>query len=93
MSNNLYIQSLRKTIIVGTGSQAMELESKLKASFTNIYQVIGYVSSSIDQIGNKINNLEVVGSLENINKVLGNIESTLEDIDNTIIQLKKKLKD
>jgi hypothetical protein len=60
----------RKTIIVGTGSQALELESKLKESFTNIYQVVGYISSSIDKIGKKINNLEVVGSLENINKVL-----------------------
>ena len=30
---------------------------------------------------------------DNIHKVLGNIESTLEDIDNTINQLKMKLKD
>lgn len=59
-----------KTIIVGTGEHAQELGVKLAASFTNLHNVIGLIGNSVGEIGSKVGNFEVIGSLDTIRKVI-----------------------
>ncbi len=59
-----------RTLVVGTGENAVLLAKKLDASFTNIYQVLGLIGRTRRQIGEKIEKYSVVGSFENIKKVI-----------------------
>lgn len=59
-----------RTLVVGTGNSSIRLAGKLDASFTNIYQVVGFVAQTRKQIGNVYEKFSVVGSFENIRKVI-----------------------
>ncbi len=59
-----------RTLIVGDEHRSKELIDKLKSSFTNLYSVVGCISERTENIGKKIGNYEIVGSLETITKVI-----------------------
>jgi GT2 family glycosyltransferase len=59
-----------RTVVVGTGENALLLAHKLDASFTHLYFVAGLIAQTRKQIGEKHDKFSVVGSLENIKKVI-----------------------
>lgn len=59
-----------RTLIVGTGANALKLAGKLKSSLTSLNQIVGIISRSTKDIGSKFENFEIIGSLENIRKVI-----------------------
>ncbi len=58
------------TVVVGTGKTALNLANKLKANFTDVYNVVGLIGKTFKDVGNKIEDYEVLGSLKNIQKVI-----------------------
>ena len=59
-----------RTLVVGTTSKASELALKLRSSYTNIHHILGLISLSRKEIGSKVNNFQVLGSLNNLNKII-----------------------
>ncbi len=59
-----------RTLIVGNENKALELTSKLKSDFRNLYQVIGFIGLTRKSIGNQIGSYKVLGTLENIKKII-----------------------
>lgn len=68
-----------KTLIVGSEKKAMELTSKLKSDFRNLYQVIGFIGLTRKSVGQQIGNYKILGTLDNIKKII-----TEEKIDKVI---------
>ncbi len=59
-----------KTLIVGSEKKALELTSKLKSDFRNLYQVIGFIGLTRKSIGLQIGNYKILGTLDNIRKII-----------------------
>lgn len=59
-----------RTLIVGNENKALELTSKLKSDFRNLYQVIGFIGLTRKSIGNQVGTYKVLGTLENIKKII-----------------------
>lgn len=70
VGNDLQVHSKRKVLIVGTSEMARKITSRLNAQMTQFYQVVGYISTSRKEIGERIGEDEVVGSLDNLNKIV-----------------------
>lgn len=68
-----------KTLIVGSEKKAMELTSKLKSDFRNLYQVVGFIGMTRRSVGQQIGNYKILGTLDNIKKII-----TEEKIDKVI---------
>lgn len=62
--------SKRRTIIVGTNQNAINIANKLKEKRTDFHSIIGLVAKYHDDIGKNIASFDVVGSIENIKKVI-----------------------
>lgn len=63
--------SLRvKTLIVGTGSSAIEIAKKLKSYYTTVHTIVGLIGLTRKNIGEKIEGFEVIGSIDNIAKII-----------------------
>lgn len=60
----------KRTLIVGTQRNAIQIASKLKQKKTEIRNIVGLISNSYKEVGNKIDSFEVVGTDQNINKVI-----------------------
>jgi O-antigen biosynthesis protein len=60
----------RRTVIIGTTDDAVELAHKLKKRKTDVHSVIGLVGQKNSDIGKTINEFKVIGSLQNISKVI-----------------------
>jgi GT2 family glycosyltransferase len=60
----------RKVLIIGLDNLAIQIAEKLKSKKTDIYSVTGLIGLTSKDIGNKIGDLEVVGSIENLAKVI-----------------------
>ena len=60
----------RRTIIVGTGSSALELLRRLRARIDDGFDVVGFVDVSRRTVGEKIGGLEVIGSIDNVGKII-----------------------
>ncbi|MCP5061918.1 MAG: glycosyltransferase [Ignavibacteriae bacterium] len=58
------------TVLVGTDNNAITLADKLKKNLTSNYNLIGLIGLEIKDIGNKINDHKVIGSIDNLKKVL-----------------------
>ena len=67
-----------RTLVVGTGENALKLAKKLKASLTSLHQIIGMIGKSSKELGISIDNFAVVGSLENMKKVI--IENKIDKV-------------
>lgn len=60
----------KRTLIVGTQKNAIQIASKLKQKKTEIRNIIGLISNSYKEVGNKIDSFEVIGTDQNINKII-----------------------
>ena len=59
-----------RTLIVASESKAEELASKLKSTFTKLYQVVGIIGLTRKNIGEKIGNYKILGTVDNIIKII-----------------------
>ncbi len=59
-----------RTLIVGNESKAGELASKLKSTFTRLYQVVGLIGLSRKNIGGSIGSFKIIGAIDNIKKII-----------------------
>ena len=68
-----------RTLIIGSEKASEEIASKLKANSTKLHQVIGLIGLSRKQVGDKIGNYKVLGSIENVKKIIDeeNIEKVI----------------
>jgi len=60
----------KKVLIVGLNDFVIQIAEKLKSRRTDIYSIAGLIGTSNRDIGKKIGDLEVVGSIENLIKVV-----------------------
>lgn len=59
-----------RTLIVGNENKVLELTSKLKSDFRNLYQVIGFIGLARKNVGLNIGAYKVLGTLGNIKKII-----------------------
>ena len=67
-----------RTLIVGTGPSAREILRKLRARVDDGYDVVGFIDTTNRSIGEKLDGVGIVGSLENVGKVVG--EQKVSDV-------------
>lgn len=60
----------RRTLIVGTSANARQLLQKLRLPMRYDYKVIGFIDLNRKQIGNRIDGIEIVGSVSTIGKII-----------------------
>ncbi|MEK7264398.1 MAG: glycosyltransferase [Bacteroidota bacterium] len=60
----------RRSLIVGANTAGEELVKKLRTDIDRNYDVVGFIDVSSRRIGEKINNVEILGSVENIGRVI-----------------------
>ncbi|MEK6565629.1 MAG: glycosyltransferase [Bacteroidota bacterium] len=60
----------KRTLIVGTDAAAIELCKKLRTKVGEGYHVIGFVDRTRRRVGEKIESVPVLGSIENVGKVI-----------------------
>ncbi|BDQ04200.1 glycosyltransferase [Ignavibacterium sp.] len=60
----------KRTLIVGTQNNALNIALKLKQKKTELRNIVGLISSSYKDVGNKIDSFEVIGTDHNIQKVI-----------------------
>jgi GT2 family glycosyltransferase len=60
----------RRTVIVGTGPSAQEVVRKLRARVDRGYDVLGFIGKESSLIGERIEGLEVIGSMDNVGKII-----------------------
>ena len=59
-----------RTVIVGTGNNAVELAAKLKSDFQSIHNVLGLISLDMRNLGEEKNGFKIIGSIDNIVKII-----------------------
>ena len=67
-----------RAVIVGTGASAREILRKLRARMDGGYEIVGVIAKGTDLIGERIEGVEVIGSLENAGKVIA--EQKVSDV-------------
>jgi lipopolysaccharide/colanic/teichoic acid biosynthesis glycosyltransferase len=60
----------KRTLIVGTDIDAVGLQQKLRARIGEGYEVVGFVGTTHEQIGDMLNGVQVVGSIDNVGKII-----------------------
>ena len=60
----------KRTLIVGINEHAASVAHKLTLSYTDLHNVIGLISITNKEVGQEIQGLKVLGSIENITKVI-----------------------
>lgn len=58
------------TLIVGTNESAAELINRFKKSYNFYYDVIGLIDIDRRKIGEKINDVEIIGSIDTLGKII-----------------------
>ncbi len=58
------------TLIVGTNQSAAELINRLRKSYNYYYDVVGLIDIDRRRIGEKINEVEIIGSLDTLGKII-----------------------
>ncbi|MGE5496732.1 MAG: glycosyltransferase, partial [Syntrophothermus sp.] len=59
-----------KTLIVGTDSDSIEIAKRVKSRSSAVHTIVGLIGLSRKSIGEKFDDLEVIGSLDNIRKII-----------------------
>lgn len=59
-----------RTLIVGAGNAGQEVLRKLRARIDNGYDIVGFIDTSSAHIGERVEGVEVVGSIENVGKII-----------------------
>ncbi|MBN1398396.1 MAG: glycosyltransferase [Bacteroidetes bacterium] len=60
----------KRTLIVGTDKNAIELQKKMRTKVGEGYEIVGFVGTTHKQIGEMFNGVPVLGSLENVGKII-----------------------
>jgi hypothetical protein len=60
----------KRILIVGLNSNVLHIAEKLISKRTDFYSVSGLIAQTSRDVGRRVGNFEVVGSLENISKVI-----------------------
>ncbi|MDD3557065.1 MAG: glycosyltransferase [Melioribacteraceae bacterium] len=60
----------QRTLIVTGETGSEDLIRKLRKSLSNLNEIVGLVSSSKKDLGKKIENIEIIGSIDTINKTI-----------------------
>jgi GT2 family glycosyltransferase/lipopolysaccharide/colanic/teichoic acid biosynthesis glycosyltransferase len=60
----------RRTLIVGVGASGQEILRKLRLGFVGGYDVVGFVDVNRLRLGEKVEGVEILGSVENIARVI-----------------------
>jgi len=60
----------KRTLIVGTDMDAIGLQQKLRARIGEGYEIVGFVGTTHEQIGEMLNGVPVVGSIDNVGKIV-----------------------
>ena len=60
----------KRTLIVGTDMDAVGLQNKLRARIGEGYEIVGFVGTTHEQIGETLNGIPVVGSIDNVGKII-----------------------
>jgi O-antigen biosynthesis protein len=60
----------KRTLIVGTDKDALGLQQKLRARIGEGYEIVGFVGTTHEQIGEMLNGVPVVGSIDNVGKII-----------------------
>ncbi len=60
----------KRTLIVGTNKDATELQKRLRKKVGAGYELIGFIGTTHQNIGKKIDGLEVIGSIANVGKII-----------------------
>lgn len=60
----------KRTLIVGTGRDARQLLRKLRTTVDKRYDVVGFIGNTHNQIGRKVHDIPIVGTLENVGKII-----------------------
>ncbi|MBI5215665.1 MAG: glycosyltransferase [Ignavibacteriae bacterium] len=60
----------KRTLVVGTGASSLELLSKLKTKNQHGYEIIGFIDSDRKRIGEEVDGIEILGSIETIGRVI-----------------------
>jgi hypothetical protein len=60
----------KRTIVVGTTEEAVQLANKLKKRKSDVHSFLGLVGKTNSDIGKSINGLKIIGSVQNITRVL-----------------------
>ncbi|MCX8057314.1 MAG: glycosyltransferase [Ignavibacteria bacterium] len=58
------------TLIVGTNESAAELITRLRKSYNFYYDVVGLIDIDRKRIGEKINDVEIIGSIDTLGKII-----------------------
>lgn len=59
-----------RTLLVGSEKKTEDLASKLRSTFTRLYQVVGLISLSRKNIGVSVGSFKILGSVDNIKKII-----------------------
>ncbi|MCU7491568.1 MAG: glycosyltransferase [Ignavibacteria bacterium] len=59
-----------RTLIVGTDRHSVDLAKKLKSKLTSIQKIAGLIGLNRKQVGEKIEGMDVLGSIDNIKKII-----------------------
>jgi len=62
----------KRTLIVGTDKNAIGLQKKLRTRVGEGYEIVGFVGTTHKHIGEMLNGVQVIGSLDNVGKSLKN---------------------
>lgn len=60
----------KRTLVVGTQKNAVQIASKLKHKKTELRNIVGLISNSNKDVGNKIDSFEIIGTDKNISKII-----------------------
>lgn len=64
----------RRTVIVGTDSEAINIAQKLKMQKSDVHSYIGLIGKVSSEVGKDINGFNVVGSIKNIKNVFAELK-------------------
>ncbi len=59
-----------RTLLVGSERKTEELASKLRSTFTRLYQVVGLISLSRKNVGGTVGSFKILGAVDNIKKII-----------------------
>jgi len=60
----------KRTLIVGTDKNAIGLQRKLRTRVSEGYEIVGFVGTTHKHIGEMLNGVQVLGSIDNVGKVI-----------------------
>jgi O-antigen biosynthesis protein len=62
----------KRTLIVGTDKNAIDLYRKLRSRVGEGYEIIGFIGTTHKQIGETLKDIKVLGSIDNVGKIIKN---------------------